>query len=142
MCIGNMEQTCELLRQFPFEIPFEIGKIDLDENDEPTTTDPDGIFRDIGDYVGFEYGIHDGNLVVWAEESGVPEHVVALCQAYLRHFDPQGHIGFAWADTCSSMWGGGFGGGAVFITASDAEWLSTSGWLEERAGRHSAERAG
>lgn len=38
------------------------------------------------------------------------------------------------AYTCSQMKPDGFGGGALFITADDVQYVSTSGWLEQQIG--------
>lgn len=69
---------------------------------------------------------------VWIadEEGGTNlDSLVDILQAYLKHSDPGGSIGFSWANTCSKLRVDEFGGGAVFITHDNQTWLSTDHWL-------------
>jgi hypothetical protein len=84
------------------------------------------------DYLGFEIQIQDGDLWMYAEESGTPENAVAVMQAYLRQFHPEGSCGFEWATTCSRPRPGEFSGGAVFVTATTAEWMPAGQWLADK----------
>lgn len=84
------------------------------------------------DYLGYNVEVDSDELWIYAEEGGTPEYVVPLAQAYLEKFDPDGSLGFCWADTCSKPRLDEFGGGAVFITATDAKWINTYQWLGEQ----------
>ncbi len=81
----------------------------------------------------FEVEVDSDGLWIHADEAGTPEHVVPLIQAYLQKFDPEGGIGFEWADYSDRPILDSFGGGAVWITATDAEWNSGSRWLADRS---------
>ena len=72
----------------------------------------------------------EGDTVWIAEEEGIDlEFLADVLQDYLQHNDPEGSIGFSWAETCSKLRVDEFGGGAVFITHDNQVWLNTSHWL-------------
>jgi hypothetical protein len=75
-----------------------------------------------------------GDRVLIAHEKGGTniEYLVEVLQTYLKAHDPEGFIGFAWADICSEPLPDRFGGGAVFMTATKSEWMSTGNWLRKK----------
>ena len=72
----------------------------------------------------------DDTVWIASEEGTDLEFLADVLQDYLQNNDPEGSVGFTWAETCSKLRVDEFGGGAVFITAEDQVWLSTSHWLE------------
>ena len=89
-----------------------------------------GVEADAERWLGLEYAEAEGNTVWIAGEEGTDlEYLADVLQDYLQHNDPEGSIGFTWADTCSKLRVDEFGGGAVFITAEDQVWLNTGHWL-------------
>jgi hypothetical protein len=84
------------------------------------------------DWLGLDATVDEDGLWIHSEESGSPERVVQIIQAFLKKFDPDGRFGFEWANTCSKPRLDAFSGGAVFITAHDADWNVPSQWLAEK----------
>lgn len=70
--------------------------------------------------------------VMISSESPNLEALALLLQHFLKEQKTTNSIGFEWADTCDKDRPGAFGGGAVFITAENIEWLNTRQWLAER----------
>lgn len=73
------------------------------------------------------------NLWIHADESGIPEAAANLVQAFLKEFRPEDYWCLEFSQTCSRPRIGAFGGGAVFVTATDQAWLSTGAWVEVQA---------
>jgi hypothetical protein len=99
------------------------------ENKQKAWLKSHGDVNEVDLYPDFEWEIDQNSLILFSEECGNLDQVCSLLQAYLREFDPKGHIGVEWAVTCSKMRPGEFGGGAVFITAKKQEVMSSSHWL-------------
>lgn len=82
-------------------------------------------------WLSLDHAEAEGNTVWIASEEGTDlEFLADVLQDYLQNNDPEGSVGFTWAETCSKLRLDEFGGGAIFITAEDQVWLSTSHWLE------------
>jgi hypothetical protein len=86
---------------------------------------------DDGEYVGFEYEFHDDDhppegwgrhLWIFTSEWGCLERVAHLVRKFLRQFRPDQSWALTYAVTCSKRRVGTFGGGAVFVTASEVKW--------------------
>ena len=68
-----------------------------------------------------EYGLNIGGAEVLQEIlRGLPE-------------EEYPHITYEYAETCSKMRPGEFGGGAIFITREEIVWTNSSEWLRQRA---------
>jgi hypothetical protein len=76
--------------------------------------------------------VEDDGIWIYAAESISVDLMVVILQAYLKKFHPNSFIGFQWADTCSKPRLDEFGGGAVYISADDVEFMSTGRWLYEQ----------
>lgn len=88
-------------------------------------------------WLSLEHAEAEGDTVWIASEEGTDlEYLADVLQDYLQNNDPEGSIGFTWANTCSKLWVDEFGGGAVFITAEDQVWLSASHWLQTKEDNH------
>lgn len=48
----------------------------------------------------------------------------------MKRFDLPGYAVIEWANTCSKLRAGEFGGGAVVITKNEARSMSTWGWAD------------
>ena len=74
------------------------------------------------------------------DDSGGPniEMLTDYLQLVLQKYDPDGTVGFAWSGTASKKLLDAFGGGAVFISAKDIEWIDTWGWLSEQSKKREA----
>ena len=64
-----------------------------------------------------------GRALLYAEECGNIDTLAVTLTKFLKKFRPKLALILSWADTCSSMRAGEFGGGAVAITASHQEWF-------------------
>ncbi len=103
--------------------------------DERMILDAHAIVEPSADFYGssttFEAG-ETSALYVASDESGDIEVVVAIVQATMARFDLPGAVHIQWANTCSKLRPGEFGGGAVVITKDDEEWMTTSRWVDEK----------
>lgn len=97
--------------------------------------------RDSGS-LGFEYSLEDDCWVVFEEEYGEPEAVSIIAQAFLRQFRPQDTIGFTWAETCSKLRIGEFGGGGCVIEADAVHFFNAHQWVDEKRGEVSKRAKG
>lgn len=86
------------------------------------------------DHVGFDAELQEDRRSLWVhvDESGEPVHAAALVQGFLIRFRPTESFGFEWADGCSKPVTDAFGGGAVFVTATELRWCSTADWLAKQ----------
>lgn len=68
---------------------------------------------------------------VWfySEEHGNVEHLALVVQRFLKKFRPDGVWCIEWAEYCSKLRPGEFGGGAVLVTTKSCRYLNTSHWL-------------
>lgn len=76
---------------------------------------------DVDDHVSLY--LNSGN------ESGNPSAVVNFVQSFIRKFRPSYVFSMEWAETCSKLRVGEFGGGAVIVTAKKVKWMATSTWI-------------
>lgn len=96
--------------------------------------EPDG-------YPSFRAEVDNDGFWIHADESGSPDEVARLVQAFLTAFRPDDVVSFEWSDTCSRPILDAFGGGAMIVTATDLEAMHTSGWIDDRLAARNAARA-
>jgi len=80
---------------------------------------------------GWEYQ-HNNSFFIYSEVCGNVEALAVLLQEYLRRFDPECCIEIEWANTCSTMRAGEFGGGACVVRATGTKWHLVAQWLLEQ----------
>lgn len=80
----------------------------------------------------------DQHYSVWlyGEEFCNPDDIANAVQEFFKAFRPKACWGLTYAQTCSKMRIGEFGGGAMFITADSIESVDAYGWLEEQMSQH------
>jgi len=85
---------------------------------------------------GFQYDFqgdsHDRYLWISAEERGDVWRAAHLVQKFLRRFRPDQCWSLTYANTCSKLRLGEFGGGAVFVTADDIRGNDSYDYIEEQ----------
>jgi hypothetical protein len=97
------------------------------------------------DVLAFNWEVHDDpsagdeswgrHLWLYAAESGSPLEASRFVRAFLKQFRPDQCFHLTWAETCSRLRVGEFGGGAVFVTADGVEAYRPNEWLQERERR-------
>ena len=91
---------------------------------------------DDADIPGFGVEFHgtDKDRHAWlsAEEGGDPSRVAHLVQSFVKKFRPDQSWSLTYANTCSKLRIGEFGGGAVFVTADDIHWNNSYDFVEEQ----------
>ena len=97
----------------------------------------EGYDGDFADEAGFEYSFSQDedwgrHLWLYTEQWGYVERVAHLVQKFLKEFRPDQCWSLTWATTCSKLSVGQFGGGAVFVTASEIKWQITDDFVEEQ----------
>jgi len=102
---------------------------------------------DFGEDAGFDYSFSEEvdadrgrYLWIYSEEHGCVDRVAHLVQKFLREFRPDGCWSLTYAGTCSKPRVGEFGGGAVFVTATDIKYCSAWGFVEEQEKRHELQK--
>jgi hypothetical protein len=131
-----------------------IDGVEYTEDKLPDTGDGAWIgcraYRDMEDYdadfgedVGFDYSFSEEiddnwgqHLWVYSEEHGYVDRVAHLVQKFLRAFRPDACWSLTYAGTCSKPRVGEFGGGAVFVTATDIKYSNAWEFVEEQRKRH------
>jgi hypothetical protein len=100
--------------------------------DERMLADARALIPEDDDFFGSSTSFEAGErgLYLASEESGDLEVVAAILQATLRRFSLP-RVSVQWADTCSKLRSGEFGGGAVVITQSEIRWMNTNRWVAE-----------
>lgn len=94
------------------------------------------------DWPGFHFSIEGDDtphLWVYSEEGGNIDHLCVFLQAYLKKFSPEEVFRLSWADTCSRLRVGEFGGGFAVISADEIISGNTYG-LGEQAERDLLEK--
>jgi len=115
---------------------------DRDEDEDPTVFVH--LMRELGlqledDFVtefgwpGFEWLIEDDrqHLWVYCEDQADLNNLVTIVQGFFRKFKPDGIFAVEWATTCSTPLLDAFGGGAVVVTATSADWFTTCDWVSK-----------
>lgn len=110
------------------------------------------VFPDWNEYqsADFDFSFGDGNLWLYAEESGNTENAATLVKALMQraHDDQQQsldfvgaevelkQVAFTWASTCSRPRYNEFFGGACHIFmnggTAETEWMDSYSWMQER----------
>ena len=90
----------------------------------------EGYDPDYGDDAGFEYALHEDDdegwgqhLWIYSQDRACLDRVAHFVQKFLRTFRPGDCWSLTYSVTCSKPRVGEFGGGALFVTASDVKWL-------------------
>ena len=146
------EKEADWLRQ-QLEVVWVFGDREYSEDalpDDLNREDADWIgcraYRDMKDYdpdfgeeAGFEYEFHNGQDEDWgrhlwlhAVEYAELDRLAHLVQKFLKRFRPDDVWSLTWATACSKPRAGEFGGGAVFVTASEIKWNDAYGFVEEQ----------
>jgi len=83
----------------------------------------------------YDYEVDAERRFVWfhGDESGNPNTVADLVQRFLKDNRPNSFFMLTWSETCSKPRLGEFGGGAVFVTADEQQWMSVYQWVEDLA---------
>lgn len=85
--------------------------------------------------VTIETDLHQGPSYCWVRsESGYGnlDAVANFCGEFLAEFRPDKWVEFKWSNSCSKPRVDAFGGGAVFITATESRWMTTTDWVMEQ----------
>jgi hypothetical protein len=84
--------------------------------------------------VHFEYSLNkkERYLHVYAEEYGNLDTLAALMKEFIDRFRPNFVFTVTWADTCSKMRAGEFGGGGMIVSRFGSEWMSAYDWVSKK----------
>ena len=88
--------------------------------------------EDVDDTVDPHWGPY---LWMYSEEHGCVDRVAHLVRRFLREFRPDRCWSLTYAITCSKLRVSDFGGGAVFVTATDIKYCNAWGFVEEQEKR-------
>lgn len=84
--------------------------------------------------LGFSAEVDEGTRELWvyAEEFGNLDMLVALILEFIQKFRPEYIFTLSYAETCSKMRVGEFGGGALIISREGSKFINTCEWLSHR----------
>ncbi len=119
MANNYLQFSVQILHLTPQEEAYWRGVMLRQENEYDEGYTLNYSFRFYGDYV-----------MLYAEEFGDLEILADDIQMFLKKFRPTKRIEVEWAETCSSMRPGEFGGGALLITSYQQYWMSTQSAFE------------
>lgn len=80
----------------------------------------------------------DDDVIIWAESHGCVGAVADIIGHAMAAHGIAKPVVIEYANTCSQMWLGEFGGGAVVIGADRQEWIDTASWAKDMAARMEA----
>lgn len=69
-------------------------------------------------------------LWIYSTEAGNVDFVGYVVQEFLQKFRSNQCFSMEWASTCSKPLADGFGGGAIFVTADEVKYITTSSWVD------------
>lgn len=80
-----------------------------------------------------DFVVEEDERQVWVrgDECGEPNNVANIVQKFLKKFRPNDCFCLTWAEWCSKLRVGEFGGGALFVTANKIKFCSTYNWIEK-----------
>ncbi len=121
-------------------LPDDLNREDADWVGCRAYRDMAGYDPDFGEHAGFEYAFSeddedkDWGRHLWfrTAEYGSVDRVAHLVQKFLKRFRPNDCWSLTWATTCSKPRVGEFGGGAVFVTATDIKWNDAYDFVEQQ----------
>lgn len=104
------------------DLDFVLGALDEGFGDTPLSG------------VDWADGSTSGETYFYVPEGGNVDRLAIFLQRVLRDLpaDKFPFVEIEWAETCSKMRQGEFGGGAMFITRDDIQQMTTGWWLQER----------
>lgn len=102
---------------------------------DPDTVTPPGWWEEDAECVGLSYELDQvrREVLLYAVENGNAGCAAELLFAFVTEFRPAAIYTIEWAETCSRMRPGEFGGGACVISREGIEWMATSTWSARTA---------
>ena len=154
--IPNLTPNEEAWLRKQLKIAYVFGNCEYAEDELPTELDPADAdwtgcraWQDLEDYdpddgepVGFQYAFHDDpdtpdgwgrHLWIYTDEWGSPDRVAHLVQKFLKVFRPDQCWMLTYATTCSKPRMGEFGGGGIFVTASQIKCQDSRDFVQTQA---------
>jgi hypothetical protein len=125
--------------QFSVQVPLRKGKHVhaaavklIDEGYEERRKADEEMRYDDLEAIGFEFQYDGtcGDLYLYAEEHGAPDHVVSYIETLIHRRLALEPVYFEWAYTCSKPRPGEFGGGGALITKDKTYWFMPSRYME------------
>lgn len=82
-----------------------------------------------GASLNVSFRVEDGKFYIWSNECPSVGMMCDVLEAYLTKFQIDEAVTFTWAETCSSMRPGAFGGGAAVVRRGDVRTFSVDQWI-------------
>ncbi len=83
--------------------------------------------------LGCEFELTDQRLWLYSspgDGASDLDQIAKMVQKFLAKFRPNDHWSLTYSDTCNQLLPGGFGGGAMFVTANEIKLWGTNAFLE------------
>lgn len=106
------------------------GEQEIDREDYLKVADKYGVEYDQS--LSFNVEFKEGEAWFYTDESGDPWHVANLVQELFVARRPEDCFHISWAATSSKPKVGEFGGGAIFVTADDIDFVDSWHFLDDK----------
>lgn len=103
-----------------------------DEEAEKWAEEHDREMEDVINWPEFEWEFVDEGLWMFSDDQGRPYDVALVVQRFLKRFYPEECFALTYAETTSPPDPGGFGGGAMFVTADKIEFMNAHSWADHK----------
>ncbi len=149
--LNDLKEQEEVWLKNQLEVIYVFGDKQYTEEELPDGLDPKNTkwigcraYQDMEEYVsflyegaGFEYefcggGDQERYLWVCSLENSEVNRVAHLVQKFLREFRPDQCWSLTYSWTCSKPRVGEFGGGAIFVTATEIKWCIACEFVEQQ----------
>ena len=136
------EEIAWLWQALTWDLSEEQAKAEA-QGADPDTVTPPGWWEEDAECVGLSYELDQEHreVLLYAEEHGNAGCAAELLFAFVTEFRPAAIYTIEWAETCSRMRPGEFGGGACVISHEGIRWHSTSKWASRERRKIEAWRA-
>ena len=113
---------------FAWEPPYN------EDNELPDDFEFPGWYDQDAEGVHFDYDLdkNDRSLHVYAEEYGNLDTLGELILEFIQKFRPEAIFRLTYAETCSRMRLGEFGGGAMIVHRGGIEFVNSHGWASQK----------
>lgn len=88
---------------------------------------------DVGDLIFPDWvPLKKGGILVYTSDGASPAAVAPLARLFIARFHPLKCWVLQWAEISDKPHAGEFSGGAVFVTADNVSWFTTSNWVRNK----------
>ena len=126
----SMELALPSAEAVQYAVELAQAMADCANGDKPETDIPKGWEKDTEDENwNFDIKKEGDRSICIHSECGCIDEIIKLIRHLMQKFDMTEPVSFEWSNDCSKPRTDAYGGGAAYITATEARTFSTSQWL-------------